>query len=54
MLSKAYLDIECEVVDVVGKTSSELFYVIELERVFLEGVAVKNIYWFGLLYDLHI
>ena len=43
---------EGEVREAVGTIPSVSLYVLDLERVLLEGEIVRNIYWLGLLCDL--
>ena len=40
---------EGEAGEVLGTIASDYFYVIDLERVFLERVIVRNTYWLVLL-----
>ena len=51
MLSRSDFDREGEVGEVVGKIASDYLYVLDLERVLLEGDIVRNIDYLGLLCD---
>ena len=48
MLLRSDFDREGEVGEVEWKIASDSLYVLELERVLLEGLIVRNIYWLGL------
>ena len=50
--SKSDFGRDSEVGEVAGTIASDSLYVMDLDRVFLEGVIVMNIYWLGLLCDL--
>ena len=50
--SKSDFGRDGEVGEVSGTISSESLYVMDMDRVLLEGFIVRNIYWLGFLCDL--
>ena len=50
--SKSDFGRDGEVGEVAEKIASDSLYVMDLDRVFLEGVIVRNIDWLGLLFYL--
>ena len=49
MLLRSYFDSEVEVGEVVGTIASFYLDTVYLDRVFLEGDIVRNMYWLVLL-----